>query len=103
MSSQIRNYLLCKGRDGRALRRWDRGLCWTSARVIVISETMRSLLAGNRRLPQDRFAVIPNWIDESQFPVWNGERAWRRSQGIPDSAVVALFAGTLGHVSGAEV
>ena len=71
--------------------------------MIVISETMRNLLAGNRRLPQDRFAVIPNWIDESQFPVWNGERAWRRSQGIPDSAVVALFAGTLGHVSGAEV
>jgi len=91
------------GMIGRALRRWDRGLCSTSARVIVISETMRSLLAGNRRLPQERFAVIPNWIDESQFGVWNGERTWRSSQGIPDSTFVALFAGTLGHVSGAEV
>ena len=91
------------GTISRVLRWCDRYFCLHSARVIVISETMRSLVASNRRLPHDRFTVIPNWIDESAFPIWEGERIWRRSMGIPDSAFVALFAGTLGHVSGAEV
>ncbi len=91
------------GLIGRVLRRCDRGFCAASAKVIVISETMRNLLAKSRRLSRERFAVVSNWIDESAFPVWNGELSWRRSMGISDSTFVALFAGTLGHVSGADI
>jgi colanic acid biosynthesis glycosyl transferase WcaI len=87
----------------RAFRSWDRSLCLHSASTIVISEKMRSLLAANRGLPLDVFSVVSNWIDESAFPVWKGENDWRRSLGISDETFVALFAGTLGHVSGAEV
>ncbi len=87
----------------RACRLWDRQLCLHSASVIVISEAMRNLLAANRRLPLDRFAIIPNWIDESAFPVWQKEDTWRSSQDIPNDTFVAMFAGTLGHISGVEV
>jgi colanic acid biosynthesis glycosyl transferase WcaI len=71
--------------------------------VIVISETMRSLVSVNRQLSRGHFTVIQNWIDESEFPVWKGDAAWRHSQGIRDGLFVAMFAGTLGHVSGVEV
>ena len=64
---------------------------------------MRRLAAANRNLPLDALSVVSNWIDESAFPVWNGENDWRRSLGISDDTFVVLFAGTLGHVSGAEV
>lgn len=92
-----------KGGLVRIFRSWDRALCLRSARTIVISERMRNLLARNRNLPDDKISVVSNWIDESTFPVWHGENEWRRSQGISDDAFVAVFAGTLGYVSGAEV
>ena len=91
------------GMLARVFRSWDRSLCLHSASTIVISEKMRRLSAANRNLPLDVFSVVSNWIDESAFPAWSGENDWRRSLGIPDETFVALFAGTLGHVSGAEV
>jgi len=91
------------GRLTGALRSWDRRLCMHSESTVVISEPMRALLAANRKLPESFFTVIPDWIDESAFSVWKGENAWRRSLGISDDIFVAMFAGTLGHVSGAEV
>ncbi len=87
----------------RVLRRWDRLLCRDSATIITISESMKNLLVGNRRLSPDCFSILPNWVDESIFPRWNGHARWRHSQGIPEDAFVAMFAGTLGHVSGADV
>ena len=87
----------------RACRLWDRYLCFHSAHVIVISETMRDLLAANRELPLERLTVIPNWLDEADFAVWQGESTWSREQGIPSDVFIALFGGTLGHVSGVEV
>jgi colanic acid biosynthesis glycosyl transferase WcaI len=91
------------GTIARALRSWDRWLCKHSATTIAISEGMKELLATRRGLPNETFTVIPNWIDESEFPVWKGDYAWRRSIGISDETFVAMFAGTLGHVSGAEI
>jgi colanic acid biosynthesis glycosyl transferase WcaI len=82
---------------------WDRNLCSQSATVIVISETMRDLVSTNRRLPQEHFTVIPDWIDQSEFPVWEADTEWRRTQDIGNNAFVAMFAGTLGSVSGVEI
>ena len=95
--------LSSSGIVARACRSWDRYLCQHSANVVVISETMQDFLAANRRLPSDRFTVVPNWIDETAFPIWQKESDWRGSQGIPQDVFVALFAGTMGHVSGVEV
>jgi len=91
------------GLVSRACRLWDRYLCSHSAHVIVISETMRDLLAANRKLPLECLTVIPNWLDEAAFGVWQGESTWGSKQGIPSHVFVALFGGTLGHVSGVEV
>ena len=91
------------GLIARAFRLWDRYLCQHSAHVIVISETMRDLLAANRKLPLECLTVIPNWLDEATFGVWQGDSAWGSEQGIPSHVFVALFGGTLGHVSGVEV
>lgn len=87
----------------RLCRRWDRRICMGSAKVIVISESMRDLLAISRGVPLDRFNVIPNWIDAAQFKTHPVENAWRREQRIPHGTFVAMFGGTLGQVSGADV
>jgi len=92
-----------KGILARLCRAWDRRLCLRSASVIVISETMRDLVAANRQLPRDHFTVIPNWLDESKFPARQSDGAWRHAKKIDDGAFVALFAGNMGRVSGVEV
>lgn len=102
-SAEQAGLLHANGMLARFFRSWDRSLCLHSASTIVISEKMRRLAAANRNLPLDALSVVSNWIDESAFPVWNGENDWRRSLGISDDTFVVLFAGTLGHVSGAEV
>jgi colanic acid biosynthesis glycosyl transferase WcaI len=91
------------GTLSRLCRAWDRRLCQQSRSVIVISDTMLNLLSENRQLPRSHFRIIPNWIDESKFPVWHGDDAWRGSQGIDENTFMAMFAGTLGNVSGVEV
>lgn len=85
------------------LRKWDRVLCRNSASVITISEAMRDLLVTNRQLSPDCFTVLHNWVDDSMFQRLDGNGTWRTLKGIPEGSFVAAFAGTLGHVSGAEV
>jgi len=87
----------------RICRNWDRRICLGSAKVIVISESMRELLAASRALPADRFAVIPDWIDAADFQIHPMHNAWRREQTISATVFVAMFGGTLGHVSGAGI
>jgi colanic acid biosynthesis glycosyl transferase WcaI len=84
-------------------RAWDRRLCLQSSKVIVISETKRDLLLGSRRIPQERIAVIPDWIDPTEFVPQSIDNAWRREQNIPKDTFVAMFGGTLGYVSGVEI
>ena len=63
---------------------------------------MRDLLASSRRLPPEHFSVIRDWKDPRNLP-HPIENSWRREQNIPSETFVAMFGGTLGHVSGAEV
>lgn len=86
-----------------ALRAWDRSMCMRSDRVVVISEGMKRLLCDSRRVPENKVAVVQNWLDESLFPSLPRNNGWRNEIGIPVSKFVLLFAGTFGHVSGAEV
>jgi colanic acid biosynthesis glycosyl transferase WcaI len=91
------------GRVARFCRFWDRRLCMASRKVIVISEGMRDLMAHSRNLSNDRFAVIPDWIDPDEFVPQPMDNAWRREQNIPNGAFVVMFGGTLGYVSGVEI
>ena len=92
-----------RGLLAKVLRNWDRRMCSHSTRVIVISEGMRELLSRNRQLPRERFDVIPNWIDVSTFKVPQGKSTWRGEKEISKGDFVAVFGGTLGHVSGADI
>ena len=91
------------GLFARFCRFLDRRLCLSSAKVIVISESMRDLIAHSRGLSTDRFAVIPDWIDPDEFVPQPIDNAWRREQNIPNGTFVVMFGGTLGYVSGAEI
>jgi colanic acid biosynthesis glycosyl transferase WcaI len=86
----------------RVLRAWDRRLCMQSAKVIAISPAMSSVLSTTRRLSSGHLAVISNWQDSAEFRMQTFSGAWREEQQIPSSAFVAMFAGTMGHVSGVE-
>jgi len=91
------------GKVARLCRSWDRRLCSRSSATLVISKTMQNLLVRHRQLSSEHFVVIPNWIDGSTLKLLSGQSTWRREQGIPENAFVALFGGTLGEVSGVEV
>ena len=92
-----------RGLLSRFLRTWDRRLCLKSAKVIVISDTMRDLLCRNRAIAPARIAVIPNWVDRDEFPREIRGDSWRREMGIPPDVFVAMYAGTMGLASGADV
>jgi colanic acid biosynthesis glycosyl transferase WcaI len=96
-------FLACGGILARMLRRWDRSICRASFKVIVISEGMKRLLQQTRNLSEEDVAVMQNWIDPARFAPNAGENLWRVDVGIPSTAFVAMFAGTLGHVSGAGI
>lgn len=82
------------------LRAWDRFLCRRSARVVTVSSRMRDLICDESG---DRYQVIHNWVDADDFAPLDSATNWRRRMGIPDDCFLALFAGTLGLVSGASV
>ncbi len=90
------------GLVARILRRWDRFLCLHSSKVVVISDTMRELIIS-RGVESDRVIIIRDWVDGAQFPVRPKGNPWRCRMRIPQSCFVAIFAGTIGLVSGADV
>jgi colanic acid biosynthesis glycosyl transferase WcaI len=91
------------GRIAEWLRRWDSGLCRASSQVVVISEGMRALIEQNREFDSSRITVIEDWIDETQYPQFPHDNTWRREKAIPPHTFVALFAGNIGLVSGADI
>lgn len=85
------------------LRRWDRLLCRRSTAIVAISESMRQVICG-RGVPGEKVTVICDWIDAAAFALPSGGgNAWRHEKGIPDSTFIAMFAGTIGLVSGADI
>ncbi len=92
-----------QGWMARALRAWDRRLCLSSYVTIAISEGMRDELVRSRRLPADRVVVIPNWIEEEEFRPLPRNNAWRRGMNFGDDVFLALYAGTMGVVSGVDI
>jgi colanic acid biosynthesis glycosyl transferase WcaI len=96
-------YIKESGRITRLLRRWDKRLCVRSARTIVISQSMLNLVCKNRHLDAGHFEVIQNWQDMEEFPAKESPRTWRDEEQIPSEAFLAMFGGTMGHVSSADI
>jgi colanic acid biosynthesis glycosyl transferase WcaI len=71
--------------------------------LTVICEHFRQHALA-RGAPAGRVFVIENWVDAQRIrPEPEDGRRFRRELGIRDGQFAALWAGTLGHVSGAEV
>jgi len=81
----------------------DRWFCRSSARVILVSESMKELFLRSRPDLGARVAVIGNWIDADEIKPLHAGNVWRKEHNIPEQVFLATFAGNLGMVSGADV
>jgi len=84
-----------------AAARWAEKLQYLAAdsTVVLSSGFRRSLLA--RGVPPERVEIVPVWLDPDEIKRMPRENAWRRENGIGPEKFVALYAGTVGIVSGA--
>ena len=92
------------GRLYRTLMWLDGIACRAAARVVIISEGMAHQVVEARKLTPERVEVIPDWLDLAGItPLPDDAAAWRSSHGVEERQFLALFAGTIGHASGALV
>lgn len=85
------------------LARWvDTLNCLWSDEITTLGEGMRDQIA-DRGIDPQQVQIIPFWIDTDLIRPMDRDNAWRREQGIPTDKFVALFAGTIGYASGAQM
>ncbi len=94
--------LVKRGLVYRILRASDSALCRCSSSIVTLGEGLRSEILA-RGIQPEKVAVVPFWLDGRKVQPGPRENAWRRAQGIGPGTFVALYAGTIGYVSGAEV
>lgn len=94
--------MMKEGMVYRTLRRLDTSLCRKSNAIVTLSNEMKSHIAA-RKVDEDKVHVVPFWIDTDKIVPRDRVNAWRRNQGISETAFVALYAGTIGLISGSEV
>lgn len=88
----------------------ERWLLSRFSRVSTISAAMLDK-ARNKGIDAARLVLLPNWVDvRSIYPhaaaapgTGDGAKGYRDMLGIPDDAVVVLYAGSLGNKQGIEV
>lgn len=85
-----------------ALRAFERFAYSHCAALTVICEPFRTH-AVNRGAPVERVHVVGNWVDTKRIRPGPDGGEIRRAAGFDDTQFVALWAGTLGLVSGARV
>jgi colanic acid biosynthesis glycosyl transferase WcaI len=86
----------------RILKGLERWAYRSADAVAVISAGFRDHCIA-RGASSDSLAVIPNWIDLQEVQPLQRPSHIRADLGLPSDAFVALYAGTIGHVSGAQV
>ena len=94
--------LLTRGVAYRILRAADSALCRRSSSIVTLGQGLRSGIL-ERGIRPEKVAVVPFWLDGRKVRPGPRDNAWRRDQGIGPETFVALYAGTIGYVSGAEV
>jgi colanic acid biosynthesis glycosyl transferase WcaI len=72
-------------------------------KVIVLSEGFKRTLIKAKEVEPEKVAIIPVWLDCRDIIPMDRDNPWRREMGIEPEKFVALFAGTIGLVSGAEM
>ena len=100
--TQVRLGLVRKPWLIAALRAVERYAYRHCAALTVICEPFRTH-AVNRGAPLERVHVVGNWVDTARIRPGPDGGEIRRAAGLHDGQFVALWAGTLGFVSGAGV
>jgi colanic acid biosynthesis glycosyl transferase WcaI len=92
-----------RNKAGIALARWmERRVYAASDRIVVLSEGFRRTLAAKGVDPA-KVDVLPVWLQPDEVRPSTRVNEWRREHGISPDTFVALYAGTIGIVSGAEM
>jgi colanic acid biosynthesis glycosyl transferase WcaI len=86
----------------RLLRHIDTLNCKWSDAVTTLGDGLKEQIIARGVRPSS-VHVIPFWIDVHKVRPLPRMNAWRLEQGIPSDVFVALFAGTIGYVSGAHI
>jgi colanic acid biosynthesis glycosyl transferase WcaI len=86
----------------RMLRRADTRLGHLSDVITTLGEGMRDQILA-RGIDGGKVKVIPFWIDTQRISPLERDNSWRRRQGIGPEKFVAMFAGTVGYASGAQM
>lgn len=86
----------------RIALRLDTWVCRRVEGMLTLSKGLQATLV-RRGLDPEKIAVMPFWLDEKELRPLDHNNAWRREQGIDERTFVVLYAGTIGHVSGAAM
>ncbi len=86
----------------RIIRKIDTLNCRCSDAISVLGQGMKDEVVA-RGISLEAVKVIPFWIDTQKIQPVSRDNAWRKAQGIASDIFVALFAGTIGHASGAQI
>lgn len=70
--------------------------------VSTISERMLDR-ARQKGVVESKLVMLPNWVDLSAIKPLQRTSSYRKSLGIPDTAVVALYSGNMGNKQGLEI
>ncbi len=73
-----------------------------SDRIVVLSDGFREQLTA-RGVPESKVDVIPVWLDPDEVQPMSNDGSWALEHGLDPNRPIALYAGTMGLVSGAEV
>lgn len=85
------------------LLRWlDTQIARNCAGLIVISEQFKETYISDRRIPENKITVIPNWIDASQIIINSASDDIRKKHDIPADAFLAVYGGNIGTAAGVE-
>ena len=69
--------------------------------VSTISNRMMDLL-GEKGVAEHKQVFFPNWVDTGFIHPLTGENTMRTEIGVPDDAVIVLYAGSIGQKQGLE-
>ncbi len=86
----------------RIIRKIDTFNCKCSDAISVLGQGMKNEVVA-RGIAPENIDIIPFWIDTQKIKPISRDNPWRREQGISSDTFVALFAGTIGYASGAQI
>jgi colanic acid biosynthesis glycosyl transferase WcaI len=86
----------------RVIRKIDTLNCRCSDAISVLGQGMKDEVVA-RGVSPEAVKVIPFWIDTQKIKPISRNNAWRQEHDISSDTFVALFAGTIGYASGAQI